>query len=192
MPFPARLGRPEEYVALAQHIVQNEMLNGPVRATPDEASVRSAVQAAVETIGGLQGLINCAGICPASCIVQLWNQAECLPRRWTEVVAKAEEAPHATFEAGNQAGLLELGEMVRDGRLAELEGSREVTHTDRLGCRFEHVQHLHASRIGERLEDSRELVRRRFWQGRLDGHAAALHAAWGQRDFRQRHTTQSN
>ena len=28
VPFPARLGRPEEYAALAQHIIENEMLNG--------------------------------------------------------------------------------------------------------------------------------------------------------------------
>ncbi len=28
VPFPARLGRPAEYAALAQHIVENEMLNG--------------------------------------------------------------------------------------------------------------------------------------------------------------------
>jgi NAD(P)-dependent dehydrogenase (short-subunit alcohol dehydrogenase family) len=28
IPFPSRLGRPEEYAALAAHIVQNEMLNG--------------------------------------------------------------------------------------------------------------------------------------------------------------------
>jgi NAD(P)-dependent dehydrogenase (short-subunit alcohol dehydrogenase family) len=27
-PFPARLGRPEEYAALVQHIIENEMLNG--------------------------------------------------------------------------------------------------------------------------------------------------------------------
>jgi NAD(P)-dependent dehydrogenase (short-subunit alcohol dehydrogenase family) len=30
VPFPARLGRPEEFAALAQHIVENEMLNGEV------------------------------------------------------------------------------------------------------------------------------------------------------------------
>jgi len=30
VPFPSRLGRPEEYAALAQHIVENEMLNGEV------------------------------------------------------------------------------------------------------------------------------------------------------------------
>jgi NAD(P)-dependent dehydrogenase (short-subunit alcohol dehydrogenase family) len=30
VPFPARLGRPAEYAALAQHIVENEMLNGAV------------------------------------------------------------------------------------------------------------------------------------------------------------------
>jgi NAD(P)-dependent dehydrogenase (short-subunit alcohol dehydrogenase family) len=30
VPFPARLGRPEEYAALARHIVENEMLNGEV------------------------------------------------------------------------------------------------------------------------------------------------------------------
>jgi NAD(P)-dependent dehydrogenase (short-subunit alcohol dehydrogenase family) len=30
VPFPPRLGRPEEYAALAQHIVENEMLNGCV------------------------------------------------------------------------------------------------------------------------------------------------------------------
>lgn len=29
-PFPARLGRPEEYAALARHIVENQMLNGEV------------------------------------------------------------------------------------------------------------------------------------------------------------------
>ncbi len=28
VPFPSRLGRPDEYAALAQHIVENEMLNG--------------------------------------------------------------------------------------------------------------------------------------------------------------------
>ena len=27
-PFPPRLGRPEEYAALVQHVVENEMLNG--------------------------------------------------------------------------------------------------------------------------------------------------------------------
>jgi NAD(P)-dependent dehydrogenase (short-subunit alcohol dehydrogenase family) len=30
VPFPARLGRPAEYAALAQHIIENEMLNGEV------------------------------------------------------------------------------------------------------------------------------------------------------------------
>ena len=30
VPFPPRLGRPEEYAALAVHIIQNEMLNGEV------------------------------------------------------------------------------------------------------------------------------------------------------------------
>jgi NAD(P)-dependent dehydrogenase (short-subunit alcohol dehydrogenase family) len=30
VPFPARLGRPDEYAALARHIVENEMLNGVV------------------------------------------------------------------------------------------------------------------------------------------------------------------
>jgi 3-hydroxyacyl-CoA dehydrogenase / 3-hydroxy-2-methylbutyryl-CoA dehydrogenase len=30
VPFPSRLGRPEEYAALATHIVENEMLNGEV------------------------------------------------------------------------------------------------------------------------------------------------------------------
>ncbi|HVK55490.1 MAG TPA: 3-hydroxyacyl-CoA dehydrogenase [Burkholderiales bacterium] len=29
-PFPPRLGRPEEYAALAKHIVENEMLNGAI------------------------------------------------------------------------------------------------------------------------------------------------------------------
>jgi NAD(P)-dependent dehydrogenase (short-subunit alcohol dehydrogenase family) len=28
VPFPPRLGRPDEYAALAQHIVENPMLNG--------------------------------------------------------------------------------------------------------------------------------------------------------------------
>jgi hypothetical protein len=28
VPFPARLGRPDEYAALACHIVENAMLNG--------------------------------------------------------------------------------------------------------------------------------------------------------------------
>jgi len=30
VPFPPRLGRPEEYAALARHIVENEMLNGEI------------------------------------------------------------------------------------------------------------------------------------------------------------------
>lgn len=30
VPFPSRLGRPAEYAALAQHIIENEMLNGEV------------------------------------------------------------------------------------------------------------------------------------------------------------------
>jgi NAD(P)-dependent dehydrogenase (short-subunit alcohol dehydrogenase family) len=30
VPFPSRLGKPEEYAALALHIIQNEMLNGEV------------------------------------------------------------------------------------------------------------------------------------------------------------------
>jgi NAD(P)-dependent dehydrogenase (short-subunit alcohol dehydrogenase family) len=30
MPFPSRLGRPEEFAALVQHIVENSMLNGAV------------------------------------------------------------------------------------------------------------------------------------------------------------------
>jgi hypothetical protein len=30
VPFPSRLGRPEEYAALVKHIVENQMLNGEV------------------------------------------------------------------------------------------------------------------------------------------------------------------
>ena len=30
VPFPPRLGRPDEYAALVRHIVENEMLNGEV------------------------------------------------------------------------------------------------------------------------------------------------------------------
>ncbi|MDQ3865183.1 MAG: SDR family oxidoreductase, partial [Actinomycetota bacterium] len=30
VPFPKRLGKPEEYAALAKHIVENRMLNGEV------------------------------------------------------------------------------------------------------------------------------------------------------------------
>jgi NAD(P)-dependent dehydrogenase (short-subunit alcohol dehydrogenase family) len=30
VPFPARLGHPDEFAALAQHIVENRMLNGAV------------------------------------------------------------------------------------------------------------------------------------------------------------------
>ena len=30
IPFPPRFGRPEEYAALAKHIMENEMLNGEV------------------------------------------------------------------------------------------------------------------------------------------------------------------
>jgi hypothetical protein len=29
-PFPQRLGRPEEYVDLVKHIIENEMLNGEI------------------------------------------------------------------------------------------------------------------------------------------------------------------
>ncbi|KPV49354.1 hypothetical protein SE17_33130 [Kouleothrix aurantiaca] len=30
VPFPSRLGRPDEYAALVQHIAENPMLNGEV------------------------------------------------------------------------------------------------------------------------------------------------------------------
>src|SRR5438552_491668 len=30
VPFPSRLGRPDEYAALARHIIENQMLNGEV------------------------------------------------------------------------------------------------------------------------------------------------------------------
>ena len=30
VPFPPRLGRPDEFAALAQHVVENDMLNGEV------------------------------------------------------------------------------------------------------------------------------------------------------------------
>ena len=30
VPFPPRLGRPTEFAALVQHIIENEMLNGEV------------------------------------------------------------------------------------------------------------------------------------------------------------------
>ncbi|NCC34711.1 MAG: 3-hydroxyacyl-CoA dehydrogenase, partial [Chloroflexia bacterium] len=30
IPFPARLGRPDEYARLARHIIENQMLNGEV------------------------------------------------------------------------------------------------------------------------------------------------------------------
>jgi len=30
VPFPSRLGRPDEFAALVQHIIENEMLNGEV------------------------------------------------------------------------------------------------------------------------------------------------------------------
>ena len=30
IPFPSRLGRPDEYGALAKHIIENEVLNGEV------------------------------------------------------------------------------------------------------------------------------------------------------------------
>src|SRR5947199_7824285 len=30
VPFPSRLGRPEEFAALVRHIIENEMLNGEV------------------------------------------------------------------------------------------------------------------------------------------------------------------
>ncbi len=30
VPFPSRLGRPEEYAALVRHIVQNDLINGEV------------------------------------------------------------------------------------------------------------------------------------------------------------------
>jgi hypothetical protein len=30
VPFPPRLGKPEEYAALVKHIVENEVLNGEI------------------------------------------------------------------------------------------------------------------------------------------------------------------
>jgi hypothetical protein len=30
VPFPSRLGRPDEYASLVKHIIENQMLNGEV------------------------------------------------------------------------------------------------------------------------------------------------------------------
>jgi NAD(P)-dependent dehydrogenase (short-subunit alcohol dehydrogenase family) len=30
VPFPSRLGRPDEYAALVRHVIENQMLNGEV------------------------------------------------------------------------------------------------------------------------------------------------------------------
>src|SRR5918993_6027925 len=40
VPFPSRLGRPDEYAALARHIIENEMLNGEV--IPMDGALRMA------------------------------------------------------------------------------------------------------------------------------------------------------
>lgn len=42
VPFPSRLGRPEDYARLVKHIIENDMLNGEVSAWTVQSACRRA------------------------------------------------------------------------------------------------------------------------------------------------------
>src|SRR5919199_530238 len=109
---------------------------------------------------------------PSSCMA-LWNQRQGAFASRGEILAQHVMTPHAAFEAGYQADVSEPGQVVTDGRLAQVEGGGEVAHADGLGRGLEQVQHLHARRIGERLEQGGELVGGRGRQRRGEGGGAA-------------------
>ena len=89
------------------------------------------------------------------------ERQDCL-RRLGQVLAELVEAPHPPLEAADQPGVFELGEVMADGGLAEVEGGREVAHADRFGGSLQQVEHLHAGRVGERPEEGRQVVRLLF------------------------------
>jgi hypothetical protein len=66
--------------------------------------------------------------------------------------------------------------MVTDGRLAEIEGSGEVAHADRIRSGGQDVNDLDTRRIAERPVEGRQFVGVRIWERRSHGLAAALDA----------------
>jgi hypothetical protein len=110
----------------------------------------------------------------------LRNKGQRSPRGFGQISAEHVETPHALLEAGDEPGFPEPGEVVADRWLAEVESGGEVADADRLGGRFEHVQHLYTRGIGERFEHQRQVVsfdRGEWWR---DGDAAAFDAWWCQ------------
>src|ERR1700704_4828668 len=59
--------------------------------------------------------------------------------------------PDASLADVDQAGFPKLRHVVRDGRLAQIEGRREVTDADRLRRALEDADHLQAGWIRQRL-----------------------------------------
>src|SRR5437764_15423204 len=106
----------------------------------------------------------------------LRHQAKCLACGGAEVVGQAEEAPDAAFKTADQAGILESGEVVTDGRLTEVESGGEIAHANGLIGSFEHMQHLEAGWVGERFEEGGEILRLVGRQGLGDGNTAAFDA----------------
>src|SRR5262249_21200443 len=88
-------------------------------------------------------------------------------------IADAVERPHPALEAVDEPGRLQLGEVVTDRRLAEVERGGEVAHADRLGFRFEQGGHLPPPRGRQCFVDRRQLLHRFIVQGRCERDAAA-------------------
>jgi len=100
-----------------------------------------------------------------------------LASRLGHVRAKLIEGPDTAARAGHEAGIAQLGEVVADGRLAELEGRREVADADRLGGLGQDVHELDAHRVGERTMQGCDLLGPIRGQGRGHRLAAALDPA---------------
>src|ERR1039458_653060 len=67
------------------------------------------------------------------------------------------EGPDSPLGTGDDPGRLQLGQMVADRRLLEVEGGGEVTDTNGLARGLEHVQHLDTGLVGQCLVDGGEV-----------------------------------
>jgi hypothetical protein len=67
------------------------------------------------------------------------------------------ERPDAAARRDDQSGVAELRQVMADGRLAQVEGRREIADADRLGGLGQDVNHLHTGGLPEGGEHAGEL-----------------------------------
>jgi hypothetical protein len=92
---------------------------------------------------------------------------------WIELV----ESPDSALEAGHDASLTKLGQVVANRGLPQVERCREIADAHGFGRCGEDVKDLNASRVTERLVCQSECVGARIRQGRRDRVATAFDPA---------------